>query len=334
MFGGGLASPRYGHISIKQITWNNADTLGSGAYGKVYRGILPARSGKIHSWPDTPVAVKELLSTPDTPEKQKLFIREVEVMAKLRHPALCNYVMCSMGQKYYIVTELAKSTLQAAIDAEGSGIPLEWKTRDGVEVKWDATRRTICAIGMTLGLAFIHKNDVIHRDLKPENILLDEQMRPMIADFGFSRFMPTDEELKQHVQMTMSVGTPLYMAPEVVNPDPDKQGNYDRSADVYSYAMMIYALVTTKQPFYERRFTAFQVWTAVSNGERPKIPDDVSPVWKEVMERCWCDDPNERLTTEDLADRMLREPSSFFMDDTVDADAVDEYLNWLQTETK
>ena len=334
MFGGGLASQRYGHLSLRDIIWDDKKgELGHGTFGRVFPGMLRARNGKTHSWPDTRVAVKVLLEAPETTQKQRLFIREVEVMANLRHPALCNYVMCSMGAQYIIVTELAKSNLQAAIDAEGSGIPLEWQTDDGVEFQWDSTRRTICAIGMTLGLAYIHKNGVIHRDLKPENVLLDDQMRPLIGDFGFSRFMPTDEELRQHVQMTMNLGTPLYMAPEVINPKDGQDDQYDHSVDVYSYAMMIYALVTTKQPFYDRKppfASSFQIWQAVLRGERPTIPPEVSDTWREIMESCWLDEPKDRPTMEKIADRILQDPSAFYMDDTVDAQAVEDYLDWVK----
>jgi serine/threonine protein kinase len=83
------------------------------------------------------------------------------------------------------------------------------------------------AIGIVLGMRYMHVSGVMHRDLKPGNILLDERFEVRIGDLGSARF--TDLQ----ATMTGTVRTPSYMAPEILDAD------YGLSVDVYSFAMRL-----------------------------------------------------------------------------------------------
>ena len=325
-----LSSTFYGPLSVtRNIKWDKDAKLGEGAFGDVYRGELQAGEFLGHSWPNTPVAVKVSKNPPESAKEQQYFLREVEIMSQLRHPALANYVTCSMGKEYILVTELARSDLQKILDAEFKGQAEVWQTEDGENVEWDSTKRTICAFGITFGLAAIHKLGIIHRDVKPENVLLDEQMRPKIADYGLARHELTEEELQRHIEMTYKAGTALYMAPEVFNPS-DSGDPYTTKADVYSYAMLLYSLVTAKRPFYDASYKSeFQFFGLVADGKRPNT-DDLDGVWAEIMERCWDTDPGKRPDLESISQQILANPQDFYMDDTVDAGLVDEYIDWVE----
>lgn len=84
----------------------------------------------------------------------------------------------------------------------------------------------------------MHKRNVVHRDLKPENILIDHESETLkIADFGTAVFYSSTKKLKD------VVGTPYYMAPEVIT------GSYDEKCDVWSCGVILYILLSGSPPF-------------------------------------------------------------------------------------
>jgi len=89
----------------------------------------------------------------------------------------------------------------------------------------------------------MHKKNIIHRDIKPENILLESDdptdLTIKISDFGFARCY---DPLEGGLQDTL--GSPLYMAPEIV-----KRLRYDTKVDVWAAGIMSYILLSGKPPF-------------------------------------------------------------------------------------
>ena len=326
-----LVSPFYGELKMKRdYTFQETEEtfIGSGTYGNVYRGTLYAKPGK---WPQRAVAVKVLKGRPKDARELQNFMREVEIMSSLYHPALTNYVACSLGRKYVIVSELAHMSLQKLI-FPNSGVPKQWKRSDGSDVEWNSTMQTICLMGVACGIAHIHEKGLIHRDLKPDNVIMDEDMYPRICDFGLARMMPTDEELEQHVNMTLALGTPLFMAPEVFDPPTNAMGlPYDQKADVYSYAMIVFSVFTGDLPFRDKRFTsAFSLFNAVKCGSRPTLPDTVPETWREIITRCWDGTPDMRPTMDEIKKAMIDNPEAFFIDDSVDGAEVRKYLELVK----
>jgi fused-like protein len=88
-------------------------------------------------------------------------------------------------------------------------------------------------------LHYIHSNRITHRDLKPQNILMTSEGNIKLCDFGFARYMSYKTEV-----LTSLKGTPLYMAPEVVQEQP-----YTHTADLWSLGVILYELSTGTPPF-------------------------------------------------------------------------------------
>uniref|UniRef100_A0A8D0G608 Serine/threonine-protein kinase 17A n=1 Tax=Sphenodon punctatus TaxID=8508 RepID=A0A8D0G608_SPHPU len=91
------------------------------------------------------------------------------------------------------------------------------------------------------GVSFLHRNNVVHLDLKPQNILLSNES-PLgdikIVDFGLSRIMKNSEELRE------IMGTPEYVAPEILSYDP-----ISTATDMWSIGVLAYVMLTGISPF-------------------------------------------------------------------------------------
>ncbi len=87
------------------------------------------------------------------------------------------------------------------------------------------------------GLSYLHNRNIVHRDIKPENLLIDAGGRLRIGDFGLAKRLP------RGCAFTSYVGTPLYMAPEIVQECP----SYGKAVDIYAAGCTLYELLTGRR---------------------------------------------------------------------------------------
>jgi serine/threonine protein kinase len=190
--------------------------LGKGGFG-VVKLVEDAPTGER-------IAVKSLHG-PDEPDPDlgARFMREVEILIRLRHPcvlSIVGYLLPTATSRAQIGTEFAvNSSLRSALDKLRSGSPPDFMNDTGI---------AIIVGGLAHGMKFIHSSGVIHRDLKPENVLLDKCGWVRIGDLGSCRLVD------MNVTQTKLVGTPLYMAPEMYD-----EGEYTVAVDVYSCGLIV-----------------------------------------------------------------------------------------------
>jgi serine/threonine protein kinase len=170
---------------------------------------------------------------------------------------------------------------------------------------------------ITAGMAYLHKHEVLHRDLKPGNILVDANNTVKIADFGTAKMgedrggstMASKRDLTaiQHErEMTAFVGTPVFMAPEIMT-DEGKTARYGDKADVYSLGMTMWSLWARERPFEDEKHATMSMFTllkAVSEGARPKFPKDTPPLLAFLIQDCWQVDPHKRPSMEHLLEKL------------------------------
>lgn len=161
------------------------------------------------------------------PQFRLRFEREAKIIAQLEHTAIVPVydVGEADGQPYFVMRYMNGGSLSDRIQA-------------GVMDVAEATR-IIGAIAP--GLDEAHAKGIIHRDLKPSNILFDRRDNPYISDFGIAKLSQA-----QTGNMTGSaiIGTPAYMAPEQAQGD-----TIDGRTDIYSLGIILYEMVTGKQPY-------------------------------------------------------------------------------------
>src|SRR5262245_25001840 len=143
-------------------------------------------------------------------------------------------------------------------------------------------------------LDFIHSQGYIHRDIKPANILFDAHKHPFISDFGVAKAMagnPT--ERKGLTGVGMVLGTPEYLAPEVILGQP-----FDGRIDQYALAITIYELLSGDVPFSGPTGPAVLVKQTTDNA-RPlhEVKNNASPALSAALGRAMAKNPAERFTT-------------------------------------
>lgn len=111
--------------------------------------------------------------------------------------------------------------------------------------------------------------------------MVDNNFNAKICDFGLSRYMKTDQT------MTFC-GTPYWTAPEIIRQEP-----YTEKADVYSYGIVLWELITAQEP-YSGMESMEVAYAAAERGLRPSIPTVCPEGYAELMQRCWSDNPEER----------------------------------------
>uniref|UniRef100_A0A7N0T5M2 Cysteine-rich receptor-like protein kinase 3 n=1 Tax=Kalanchoe fedtschenkoi TaxID=63787 RepID=A0A7N0T5M2_KALFE len=196
--------------------FSNANKLGQGGSGSVYKGTLP--DGKV-------VAIKRLFF--NTRQWVDHFFNEVNLISDINHKNLVRLLGCSIaGPESLLVYEyVPNQSLQDHMFGNRKNVPLSWAVRCNI------------ILGTAQGLAYLHEemsSRIIHRDIKLSNVLLDEDCSAKIADFGLARLFPED---RTHIS-TAIAGTLGYMAPEYI-----VRGKLTEKADVYSFGVLVAEVV-------------------------------------------------------------------------------------------
>ncbi|XP_044454319.1 serine/threonine-protein kinase STY8 [Triticum aestivum] len=235
------------------------EKIASGSSGDLYRG----------TYLDVDVAIKYLRAEHVNDNSKVEFLQEIMILRSVNHENVVRfYGACTKQRKYLIVTEyMAGGNLYDFLHKHNNALELSLILR--------------IAIGISKGMDYLHQNNIIHRDLKSANLLIGNGQIVKIADFGVSR------QRSQEGDMTAETGTYRWMAPEVINHKP-----YDHKADVFSFAIVLWELVTSKVPY--ENLTPLQAALSVRQGLRLVIPSGVHPRLSKLIQRCWGENPHTR----------------------------------------
>ena len=195
--------------------------LGRGGMATVYRGYDPRFEREVA----VKVLPPELLHS--DPQFKLRFDREAKIIAQLEHSSIVPvYDVDTDGdQPYFVMRYMSGGSLSERIKA-------------GVFTIEDATR-ILERVGP--GLDEAHSKGIVHRDIKPSNILFDNRGAPYISDFGIAKL---SQAQAGNVTGSAIIGTPAYMAPEQAQGD-----NIDGRVDIYALGIILYEMVTGKQPY-------------------------------------------------------------------------------------
>ncbi|XP_028184990.1 serine/threonine-protein kinase STY46-like isoform X3 [Glycine soja] len=235
------------------------EKIASGSSGDLYRGVYLGED----------VAVKVLRSEQLNDALEDEFAQEVAILRQVHHKNVVRFIgACTKCPHLCIITEYMPG---------GSLYDYVHKNHNVLEL----SQLLKFAIDVCKGMEYLHQSNIIHRDLKTANLLMDTHNVVKVADFGVARF------LNQGGVMTAETGTYRWMAPEVINHQP-----YDQKADVFSFSIVLWELVTAKVPY--DTMTPLQAALGVRQGLRPELPKNGHPKLLELMQRCWEAIPSHR----------------------------------------
>ena len=258
--------------------------VGEGSFGKVYKGRR-RYSGQI-------VALKFIPKGGRSEKDNAALRQEIEILRSLRHE---NIVLMldyfETDSEMCVVTEFAQGELFEVLESDRC-LP----------------EREVRSIARQLvrALHYLHSHRVIHRDMKPQNVLLGASSRVMLCDFGFARAMSP-----QTTVLTSIKGTPLYMAPELVQEQP-----YNHTVDLWSLGIILYELYCGQPPFYTNNIYSL-IQLIVQHDVA--FPPNMSPPFKAFLGGLLTKRPDHRLQWP----RLLHHPF-------LAADADDEEGEWDQ----
>lgn len=225
-------------------------------------------------WRGMSVAVKRFYYVDDDKELVGSFENEVFFMRELQHVNLIRFFAAQCKPPdLCIVMELMLGSLADL---------LYGKLSKGVEETLKPRRQLSIVKGIASGMHFLHDHGICHRDLKSANVLFNRHLDVKLCDFAFSKFK---QQASMSARFETSVGTPAWMAPEVLRGD-----EYTLLADVYSFGVIVWEIVCREAPFTElNRFQIiFQVGT---QGVLLEFPSGTAPIWVAVANACWREKP-------------------------------------------
>ncbi|SSD62069.1 related to Serine/threonine-protein kinase CLA4 [Saccharomycodes ludwigii] len=280
------------------------EKAGQGASGSVYlakRIKLPPSEGNVRQskfYEEEPpqigdkVAIKQMILSKQP--RKELIVNEILVMRDSRHRNIVNFLEAYLKTEddlWVVMEYMEGGSLTDIIENSPNACT---STPALTEPQIAYIVRETCQ-----GLKFLHDKHIIHRDIKSDNVLLDTQARVKITDFGFCAKL-TDQRSKR---ATM-VGTPYWMAPEVV-----KQREYDEKVDVWSLGIMTIEMLEGEPPYLNEDPLKALYLIATNGTPKLKHPETLSLEIKRFLSVCLCVDVKYRASTEELLHHSFFEKS-------------------------
>ena len=245
--------------------------LGAGAMGNVLLAEDPRIKRKVAI---KVVRLEALRSQKDEEEYLARFQREAEVSGLLNHPGIVTVydVGEEPGIGPFMAMEFVGGQSLEALIKSGAPVPLEQKLR--------------IAAAVAEALDHAHRLGVIHRDVKPGNVMLTEDGRPKLMDFGIAK-----REDAGLTQTGTFLGTPSYAAPEQI-----KEGEVTPRSDQFSFAVMVFELLSGKLPFPGTSINTilYRIVNEPPADPRPPVEGILPDAWHRIFLRSLAKEAGER----------------------------------------
>ncbi|ELP95302.1 tyrosine protein kinase FRK, putative [Entamoeba invadens IP1] len=257
--------------------------LGEGSFGIVYKGTY---RGNV-------VAVKKMKHVENSNDEIGMieFTKEVEMLDKFRSEYIVHfYGAVFIQNKICMVTEFAQyGSLQDLI---------KHKTNDEVDMKM----RVKIMRDASKGISYLHENGILHRDIKPDNILVfsldvNDKVNAKLTDFGSARNINL---LMTNMTFTKGIGTPVYMAPEVL-----KKEKYTKSADIFSFGVTMYEVFgwTNAYPLDAFKFP-WKIAEFVMSGKQLQRKENIQEKLYENIQMCWAQEKANRASIDNIINEL------------------------------
>ncbi|KAF0420511.1 kinase-like protein [Gigaspora margarita] len=267
------------YINCDQLT--ESEEIAKGAFGHIRKAVW-----KVHK---ITVALKSLRT--DVSNTIEDFVKEVQLLQKLaleNHPNINNF---------YGISKDSCNGYSMVLEFASDGNLRQYLKINFSSLKW--TDKLRMAKEITLGLVFLHKNNIIHRDLHSEKILVNEGSMK-IADFGLSTNLDemSEADCINYKNPSYDCGMPAYAEPQYF-----KNPNYGftKKSDIYSLGVILWEISSGKPPY--QSFTSIDaIAVYVFQGKR-EIPIEGTPQkYVNLYTECWM----KSLTNVQMQNKFLK----------------------------
>ena len=255
--------------------------IGEGSFGIVYIGTFRGNR----------VAIKKMKETENDEKGMEEFEKEVSMLDKFRSEYIIHFYGASfIPNKICMVTEYAEyGSLQELMNRRKDN-PINKKLR--IKILLDASK----------GIEYLHSNGILHRDIKPDNILITtleekSQVNGKLTDFGSSRNINI---LMTNMTFTKGIGTPKYMAPEILN-----ESKYKKSADIFSFSITMYECINWNECYPKKEFKhPWEIANYIVKGNRRPKGENMTTKEYQIIEDSWAQESKKRSKIEDIIKQL------------------------------
>ena len=233
--------------------------LGKGSFGSVYK-VKHKITGEIRAMK----IIKNTSINDSDGYVNKKFLKEIQVLKELEHPNIIKIFEYYIDNKYHYII--------SALLTGGELYETILKFQKFNEKKAAYIMKQILS-----ALNYLHSKGIVHRDIKPENILVQktdkkskndiDEINIKLIDFGASNFFKENEKL------TLKVGSPYYIAPEVLNK------SYNEKCDIWSAGVVLYVMLTGNFPFIGK--TSQKLFESIKTGKYKQSGKEWEAISKE-----------------------------------------------------